>query len=87
MKIAVRPDLEWTLAVDLGRPPKASPTEVDLDTPYGSLRISAKTLSEGYEINGELQFKPGMVEAEDVDELREFLVAVERHLGRRLEAP
>lgn len=85
--IVVRPDLEWTLAVNLGRPPKTSPSEVDLDTPYGSLRITAKIHSEGYEVNGELRFKPGMVEARDVDDLREFLVAVERHLGRRLEAP
>jgi hypothetical protein len=38
-------------------------------------------------MDGRLHFESGLVEAEDVDELREFLVAVERHLGRRLEAP
>jgi hypothetical protein len=87
MKIIVRPDLEWVLKVDLGRQPKNLPAEVRLDTPFGSLHITPKSLSEGYRIDGLLRFEPGIIEADDVDELREFLVAVERHLGRRLEAP
>jgi hypothetical protein len=87
MKIAVRPDLEWTLEVDLERPPKNLPSEVDLETPYGSLQITPKAKSEGYVVTGHLRFEPGIVEAGDVDELREFLVTVERHLQRRLEAP
>jgi transglutaminase-like putative cysteine protease len=87
MKIIVRPDLEWTLEVDLGRPPKTLPPEIELDTPFGSLHIAPKTLSSGYKVDGVLRFKPGIVDAAEVDELREFLVAVERHLGRRLEAP
>jgi hypothetical protein len=87
MKIMVRPDLEWTLEVDLERPPKNLPAEVDLETPYGSLRITPNAKSDGYLVTGHLRFEPGMVEADDVDELRQFLVAVERHLRKRLEAP
>jgi Tfp pilus assembly protein PilF len=87
MNLAVRPDLEWTLSVDLGRPPKNPPTDVDLATPFGTLQLSTEILSEGYEVNGLLKFIPGIVAAEDVGDLRDFLVAVERHLGRRLEAP
>jgi Tfp pilus assembly protein PilF len=87
MKIIVRPDLQWVLEVELGRPPKSLPSDIDLDTAFGSLRITAEAQSEGYRIDGRLHFEPGIVAADDVDELREFLVAVERHLGRRLEAP
>jgi hypothetical protein len=87
LKIKVRPDLEWILEVDLGRPPKTLPEAVDLNTAFGSLHIVPKETSKGYRIDGMLHFESGLVDAEDVDELREFLVAVERHLGRRLEAP
>jgi Tfp pilus assembly protein PilF len=87
MKIIVRPELQWVLEVDLGRPPKELPGSVELDTDFGSLHISPKPLSEGYRIDGLLRFEPGIVAADDVDELRGFLVAVERHLERRLEAP
>ena len=87
LKINVRPDLEWSLEVDLGRPPKAMPAAVELDTPYGSLRITPKSLSNGYRVDGSLHFEAGTFDAEEVDGLREFLVTVERHLERRLEAP
>jgi hypothetical protein len=87
MNVVVRPGLEWILEVKLGRPPKELPPGVDLETPYGSLHIDTKSHSEGYEVNGRLRLAPGVVAADDVGELREFLVAVERHLGRRLEAP
>jgi hypothetical protein len=87
MKIMVRPDLEWSLEVDLGRPPKNLPAEFELYTPFGSLHITPKILSDGYLINGLLRFEPGIVDAKDAGKLRDFLVAVERHLGRRLEAP
>ena len=87
MTVMVRPDLEWTLEVDLGRPPKPPAADVELDTPFGSLRIATTVQSDGYEVRGRLQFEPGLIEADQVDEFRNFLVAVERHLGRRLEAP
>ncbi len=87
LKINVRPELEWVLEVELGRGPKALPAEVVLDSAFGSLRITPEALASGYRVEGRLRFEPGLIEAEKVGELREFLVAVERHLGRRLEAP
>jgi hypothetical protein len=84
---AVRPDLEWTLEVDLGRPPVDLPDAVELETPFGSLRIRLRAVSKGYRVDGFLHLEPGLIEAEDVADLREFLIAVERHLGRRLESP
>jgi transglutaminase-like putative cysteine protease len=87
LKVNVRPELEWTLEVDLQRPPKPLPEAVDLVTAFGTLRITWEEMSDGYRVEGALRFEPGLVAAEEVDELREFLVAVERHLGRLLEAP
>jgi tetratricopeptide (TPR) repeat protein len=87
LKIGVRPELEWTLEVDLGRPPKTLPEEVKLDTAFGALHITPVVESSGYRVEGSLRFESGLVAAEDVDQLRQFLVTVERHLGRRLEAP
>jgi transglutaminase-like putative cysteine protease len=87
LKITVRPELEWTLEVDLGRPPKALPEEVEIDNAFGALRITPTVESNGYRIEGSLRFESGLIAADDVDELRQFLVSVERHLGRRLEAP
>jgi len=87
LMVAVRPDLEWTVDVDLGRPPTDLPDSVELETPFGSLRIEILEESKGYRVDGFLHLEPGLVAAEDVGDLREFLIAVERHLGRRLESP
>jgi hypothetical protein len=87
LKIDVRPDLQWSLEVDLGRPPKTIPAEFELKTQFGSLQITPKRLSNGYRVDGFLHLEPGLYAAEEVDGLREFLVTVERHLERRLEAP
>ena len=87
LKIGVRPDLQWFLEVDLGRPPRTMPAEVELNTPFGSLSITTESLGNGYRVDGLLHLEPGLYGAEDVDGLREFLVTVERHLERRLEAP
>jgi Tfp pilus assembly protein PilF len=84
---AVRPDLEWTLKVDLGRLPKELPAPVDFTTPFGSLRIEIQAEEMGYRVEGFLHLESGLFTAEDVAELRQFLVAVERHLNRRLESP
>jgi hypothetical protein len=86
MMVAV-PDLEWVLETDLGRPPKTLPTVVDLDTDYGALHIDFEALSSGYRVKGRLHLDPGLVGAADVAGLREFLIAVERHLDRPLESP
>ncbi len=81
------PDLQWTLEVELGRPPSSLPSPVNLDTPFGVLRFDVHAEPRGYTVTGFLHLEPGLVEAADYDALREFLVAVERHLQRRLEAP
>jgi len=86
MMVAV-PDLEWTLEVDLGRPPKTLPQKVDLDTDYGALRIEFEAASTGYSVKGKLHLEPGLIAAGDVARLREFLIAVERNLDRPLESP
>jgi hypothetical protein len=87
LTMTVRPDLEWTLEVELGRPPKDLPETVMISTDFGELRIEAEAEKSGYRIQGSLHLVPGLVEAGEVAELRDFLVAVERHLDRRLESP
>ena len=87
LMVEVRPDLEWTLEVDLGRPPTNLPDDVEMETPFGSLRLDFGSESRGYRVDGFLHFEPGLVEASEADDLREFLIAVERHVGRRLESP
>jgi transglutaminase-like putative cysteine protease len=87
LMVTVRPDLEWTLEVELGRPPKDLPEAVTMTTDFGELRVEAKAEKSGYRVQGSLRLVPGLVEASEVAKLREFLVAVERHLDRRLESP
>ena len=87
LMVAVVPELEWSLEVNLGRPPKPLPTAVDLDTDYGTLKIEFEAGSSGYLVRGLLHIEPGLIAAADVAGLREFLIAVERHLDRRLESP
>ena len=87
LMVEVRPDLEWILDVDLGRPPADLPDDVEMETPFGSLRISFGSESKGYRVEGLLRFESGLFDAEEVGDLREFLIAVERHLARRLESP
>ncbi len=82
-----RSGLEWELEVDLGRPPRPLPPDVKLETEFGSLGITNRESSSGYVVEGELAFVSGLVEADDADALREFLVEVERHLRRPMEAP
>jgi hypothetical protein len=87
LAVANRPDVAWTLSVELGRPPLVEPEGAAIETPFGSLRIEVETDSTGYEIEGFFHLESGLVAAEDVPELREFLVTVERRLQRRVEAP
>jgi hypothetical protein len=85
--IPVRPRLEWRLEVDLGRPPGPLPADVDLETAFGVLTLRRVTEETGYRVSGSLQLEPGLVAASDAAAFREFLLAVERHLSRPLEAP
>jgi tetratricopeptide (TPR) repeat protein len=85
--LPVRPDLEWSLEVELGRPPEPLPTGVQLDTRFGSLALAYKAGDDGYTVTGSFRLTPGLIEATDVAELRSFLVEVERQLARRLEVP
>ena len=87
MAVGVQPDLEWTLEVDLGRPPRDLPESTTIETRFGTLRLEVNSTEKGYKVEGSLRFVAGLVEAEDVSELREFLVTVERHLSRDLETP
>jgi len=87
MLVPMRPDLRWTLSVQLGRPPRELPADVDVDTPFGALRIDLEPGPTGYEVAGSLSIVPGLVEAADAPALRDFLIAVRRHLERPLESP
>ena len=84
---AMQPELQWTLEAELGRPPAELPPSLDLETPFGSLRLDFSAEDNGYRVEGRLRFVGGLVAADEVAALRDFLVTVERHLGRRLESP
>ena len=85
--LPVVPDLEWTVEVELGRPPGELPPAVDLKTPYGELEIKLAREASGYTVTGSFLLEPGAVAAADAGDLRRFLVEVERQLGRPLEVP
>jgi hypothetical protein len=87
LMVAVQPELEWTLEVELGRPPRELPSFDDLETAHGTLRLNVEGNESGYKVTGFLSVVPGLVQAEHVDGLREFLVTIERRLGRSLESP
>jgi hypothetical protein len=87
LMMATRPDLAWTLEVELGRPPGSLPEEVALETPHGTLRVEVEERSTGYRIEGFLHLVPGLVAANEVAGLREFLVEVQRIMDRRVETP
>jgi hypothetical protein len=85
--VEARPDLEWTMDVELGRAAEDLPAGIELDTPHGLLRIEVVTLASGYRVEGELRLKPGLIPAADTAGLRDFLLAAERHMTRPLEVP
>ncbi len=87
LMVATRPDLAWTLEVELGRPPTTLPEDVALETAFGALRVEVEAEATGYRVEGMLHLVPGLVESVDVARLREFLVEAERVLERRVEAP
>lgn len=87
LQVPLRPELTWTLTVELGRPPAALPPDVTRQTPFGSLTIEHLPQSSGYEVRGSLRLAAGLVEPADADALRDFLVAAQRDLERPLESP
>jgi len=87
LEVAVRPDLEWDLEVDLGRPPGRLADGMQLEGAYGSLRLEVEPRDTGYRVHGFLHLTAGLVLAEDAPGLRSFLVEVERTLVRPLEIP
>jgi len=87
LMIVVKPDVQWTLEVDLGRPPRSLPESSELDTPFGQLRLRFEGNDSGYRVEGFLHLTPGLLAADEVDGLRTFLVTIERLLGRKLESP
>ncbi len=87
LMVVVKPDLEWTLEVELGRPPGNLPESSSLETPFGVIRLEVEAHDAGYRINGFLHLTPGLVAAENVGGLRDFLVTIERRLSRNLESP
>jgi transglutaminase-like putative cysteine protease/thioredoxin-like negative regulator of GroEL len=85
--VELRPDIEWTLEVDLGRPPGDLPEPVTMTGEFGSLRLDIERLDTGYRVTGYFHLAPGLVPADRAAELRAFLLEVERLLARPLEAP
>jgi hypothetical protein len=85
--VAVRPDLEWTLEVTLGRVPSVKADTVSLTSDFGSLKLTTEIEDTGYRVNGYVHLNPGTVEAERALEAREFLLEIERILSRPLETP
>lgn len=85
--VAMRPDLEWVLSVELGHPPRTLPENVELAGDFGSLKLEFSPNERGYRVDGYFHLEPGLVEAHRARELREFLLEVERLLKRPLETP
>ena len=85
--VAVRPDLEWTLDVSLGRAPSVEADVHSLSGDFGSLKLTIELLEMGYRVSGYVHLEPGLVEAHRASELREFLLEVKRILSRPLETP
>ena len=85
--VEVRPDLEWSLEVDLGRPPTAVPQPVDLTSDFGFLKLETEALESGYRVEGYVHLGPGLVDAARVRDLRDFLLEIETILRRPQETP
>jgi len=85
--VAVRPDLEWTLDVTLGRPPSIESDSISLSGDFGSLKLTIEPEAMGYRVNGYVHLESGVVEAHRAPELREFLLEIKRVLSQPLETP
>jgi len=87
LQVAVRPDLEWILEVDLGRPPVGLPDDLRLAGSHGSLDLVIEPTGGGYRLRGYFHLEPGLIAASEAAELRRFLLEVETILERPLETP
>jgi transglutaminase-like putative cysteine protease len=87
LMVDVRPDLEWSVEVSLGRPPVLEVEEIHLTNDFGFMKLSVETDDKGYRVSGYVHLEPGLVEARRAPELRAFLLEVKRLLGRPLETP
>jgi transglutaminase-like putative cysteine protease/thioredoxin-like negative regulator of GroEL len=85
--VEVRPDLEWSLEVELGRPPAAVHEPVDLTSDFGFLKLETEALESGYRIGGYVHLEPGLVDPGSVGDLRDFLLEIETILRRPQETP
>ncbi len=85
--LTVEPRLEWSVTVDLGRPPTTRPEPLELSSDIGTLRVTVEPRATGWRLAGTFELKPGLLPAERAGELRDFLVQVERALVRPLEVP
>jgi hypothetical protein len=85
--LPARPDLEWTLEVDLPGAFGELPDDTHLDSPFGSLHVEVEKRATGYVVDGRFRLTPGVVPGPDAGAVRDFLVEVERVLGRPLEVP
>jgi hypothetical protein len=87
LMVVARPDLEWTLEAEIGHGATSLPPDVDLETRFGTLTVKLEATERGYRVEGRFHLTPGLYPASDASELRDFLVAAERELGRPLEVP
>ncbi len=85
--VAVRPDLEWTLDVTLGRSPAVASENISLSGDFGFLKLAIEAAERGYRVNGYFHLNPGTIEADRALELREFLLEIKRVLSQPLETP
>ncbi len=85
--LASLPELRWTMTVELGRSPGTLPAPVHLESAFGALDLAVDARPSGYEVRGTLALTPGLVPAASSDDLRSFLVAVQRALDRQVEVP
>jgi hypothetical protein len=85
--LPVRPDLEWSIEVQLGRPPAELPSGSQIDGPFGSLSLVIEPQGSGYRVDGRFHLEPGLITADQAPALRDFLVDVQRQLARTLETP
>ncbi len=85
--ITVEPRQEWSVTVDLGRPPTTRPEALELISDIGKLRLTVEPRATGWRLAGTFELTPGLLPANRAGELRDFLVRVERALARPLEVP
>jgi len=85
--LPVGPVTAWQLLVNLDRAPQELPASVQLTTRFGYLSLDIEASEKGYQVDGEFTLHSTLVTKEEFGELRDFLIAVERHLSRPLEVP